>query len=173
MERERIETLVDRVVADVERVGDLLVELAAAMERCRTAYVSLRPSELEAAIGPMLEIEARLREAAAAREPRLVRLRAALGGAGPVTLSEIERAASPRLAGRVREVRERLAEAVARVRVEAAVGGRLLELAGTAFDEMVRSLVGEEAGGAHAYDRRARVVSRPARGQGAFVTGTL
>lgn len=173
MEREGLETLTAQIIADVEHTADLLFRLAGAMERCRTAYVSLRPSEMENALGPMLEIEARLREATARREARLVRLRALLGGAGPLTLSELERVVPPRHARRVRRARERLTGAVGSLRVEAAVGGRLLELAATAFDEMVRSLLGQDSRRSPAYDHRARLVQSRRDAGGALVSGTL
>ena len=119
---DRLRDSISGLLEDTATAAELLEELAETMDRGRTAYLALRPRELEESLEPMTAIEGRLRQAAAARERRLVEIRALLGGRGELRLSEIEEVAPADLAERLREARERLAGAARRVRVETLPG---------------------------------------------------
>ena len=154
--------LAAQLASVLEAETEALIELERAMRERRTAYVALRPSEVEAGVAALEQHADECRELAAKRE----QLQAQLG----TRLADIVAALPPSLARRVENAAANLRDAAGRLRVENGVGARLLEFSRRAQESMLLSLYADST--TSGYDRHAQAVRHGAP-RGTFVTGTL
>ena len=154
----------DQLAVAIDAEARALEALCAAMASSRTLYVALRASELAAALAPLDAAAATVRSAG----ERRARLAAALAPAGlQALLDAVPRARSAPL----RRALERARAAARALRVENALGARLLEFARGTQESLLRAVAGASAG-AKVYDCHARAVA--ARGEsGNLISGKL
>lgn len=162
------------LVDSIEQEARALDSVRTAMQERRTLYVALRGRDLEQGLAPLTALAETARQATLRRQQLLEALAPAAGTGA--------RGRANLVATAPRDVRSRLeratalARAAARaLRVENALGARLLEFARASQESLVHALAGAAPGADHAakvYDCNARAVA-PRRASGNLVSGNL
>ncbi len=167
----------ERLIRSLRFTTNLLRQLEQGLRQRRTAWISARPSELEA---PATDLEALANELRAEEQRRgeliagleqLLPLPGALPGRElKITVSLIAPHLPAPLGHRLRAAAAEATAAAAAVRTETALGGRLLDFSRRAHDSWLRGVAAEQHAPT-AYDRNARRIG--GAGAGNLVDGRL
>lgn len=156
--------LAERLIRSLERTAQLLTTMERGLKARRLQWAGARPDDL---LQPVLELEQCAQELRAEEDRRgglLTQIAAALPLPAPrpdgslrVTVGRIAPHLAAAQARRLVEAATRATGLARGVRVETAMGTRLLEFARRAHDGVLGAVAGRERGPA-AYDRNARRV---------------
>lgn len=165
--------LFERLADSLEREVRALGALAKAMTEQRLAYLSLKPSELENAIGPLEAQRQSMQDLESERIAATKAVLTALQLPANAGLRRIIARAPVQLRARLSKVRTALQDATRAIQVESRVGTRLLEFSRRSTENLVQDIAG--AMPKHtpsAYDRRGSAVAGAAR-SGSLISGTV
>ncbi len=164
--------LVDQLIALLEEQAAGLEGLHKAMEGSRTAWLALRPTELQSAVDQLQKTANRTAKIEEQRQAVLQQIQETMGIRQPASVSRLSSQLPKSLGNRLRGVAGRATRAAEAVRKESGLGARLLDFSHQSQESMFRSIAREQESQAQSYDRSARpVVHRD--GVGAFVDGRL
>jgi hypothetical protein len=170
----------DRIAESLRSSAALLHQLHDGLVRRRTAWIAARPDALQEPAQALERVVRELQAEAARREELLEQARRALPqlpgpGRQHVDTTVLCRHLPPAAAARLQQQSRRSTEAANAVRVELALGERLLRFTARAHEGLLAQLSGtlaqavDDVGG---YDRTARRLPTALRG-GSSVTGSL
>lgn len=159
--------------------ADLLRSMHEALAARRTSWIAARPSTLAEPAEKLQQAAERLAEEERSRADLLQRIAALLPGAAPapaigrrhVNVTQVAAALPREAAARLRQAADDATAAARRVRIELALGERLLQFTQRSQETVLHGIASQTAdvGG---YDRGARRVHGPLVG-GRATTGTL
>ncbi len=164
--------LVDQLIALLEEQAAGLEGLHKAMEGSRTAWLALRPTELQSAVDQLQKTANRTAKIEEQRQAVLQQIQETMGSRQPASVSRLSSQLPKPLGDRLRGVAGRATKAAEAVRKESGLGARLLDFSHQSQESVFRSIAREQESQAQSYDRSARrVVHR--NGVGSFVDGRL
>lgn len=164
--------LIDRLVTSFDEEASGLERLVAAMRGSRTAWLALRPSDLEEAVERLRRLADHAMEMGSRRSAALCAVGSSLG----LEPRSILRRPDPRIprpaADRICRAAGRAVSAAEALRRENGMGNRLLEFSRLSQEGMFHSIAGTRESHTRGYDRHARAIVQPAA-RGSFVDGRL
>ncbi len=164
--------LVDQLIALLEEQAAGLEGLHRAMEGSRTAWLAVRPTELQTAVDQLQQTANRAMEMEEQRQAVLQQIQETMGFRQPTSVSRLSSQLPKPLADRLRGTAVRATRAAEAVRKESGLGARLLDFSHQSQESMFCSIARAQESQARSYDRSARpVVHRDA--VGSFVDGRL
>ncbi|MCC6672542.1 MAG: hypothetical protein IT458_15870 [Planctomycetes bacterium] len=164
----------NQLIRVLEEVAESIGALRSTMVKNRMALVAVRGSELEQGLAVAQREAERLAGLEERRRDAQEQLRAALGAPGDAPWAGILARVPAEVARRLRAAHDAVRGQARALRVEVAVGRKLLGFSRDSLEAMFRALLQASEGAAKGYDRNARVVAgTPAGTTGRLVRGTV
>ena len=163
---------VEKLILCLENTAAEMDRLEQQMREERQHFVSLRGEQLLQAVETLRTLADSARARDQERDQLGALVRDTLQIEGTVTISRLSPRLPPDLAKRLRTVGSHAKQQAERLRVEAAVGQRLLEFARQTQEALLRRMLKLEQQQAEGYDRNARKTSTATSG-GRLVKGVL
>lgn len=164
--------LVNRLIALLEAEADGLEKLCLAMKKSRTAWLALRPNELQSAMDQLQRLADHSAEMEGERQAVVQELEGALRLPQGMNVSRLRPHLARPDAERLEHAARRASKAAASVRGESGMGARLLDFSRQSQESMFHSVARLHESQARSYDHTAKSVVCVAT-SGSLIDGRL
>lgn len=164
--------LVNHLIVLLEAEADGLEKLYLAMKKSRTAWLALRPDELQSAMDHLQRLADHSAEIEGKRQAVVQELEGALRLPQGINVSRLSSHLSKPDAERLKNAARRASKAAGSVRGESGMGARLLDFSRQSQESMFHSVARLHESQARSYDHTAKSVARVAT-SGSLIDGRL